>query len=42
MLGAPGTLGDFVWRPGEPATIISPAGWLVAKGEALFPREEKK
>jgi methionyl-tRNA synthetase len=42
MLGAPGTLGDFVWRPGEGPTIISPAGWRVSKGEALFPREEKK
>ncbi len=42
MLGATGTLDDFVWRPGEGAALISPAGWRVTKGEALFPREEKK
>jgi methionyl-tRNA synthetase len=42
MLGAPGTLDDFVWRPGDGPALISPAGWRVSKGEALFPREEKK
>jgi methionyl-tRNA synthetase len=42
MLGAPGTLADFVWRQGDAATIVSPAGWRVTKGEALFPREEKR
>ena len=42
MLGAAGALESFVWRPGDPPTIISPAGWRVRKGEALFPREEKQ
>jgi methionyl-tRNA synthetase len=42
MLGAPGELADFIWQPGDAATTISPTGWRVTKGEALFPREEKK
>ncbi|HEU4586163.1 MAG TPA: class I tRNA ligase family protein, partial [Gemmatimonadaceae bacterium] len=42
MLGAPGELRDFVWQPGGGPEIISPSGWRVTKGEALFPREEKK
>ena len=42
MLGAPGSLADFVWRPGDPGTIISPSGWRVTKGDALFPREDKR
>ena len=42
MLGAPGALDGFVWRPEAAATLISPSGWSVSKGEALFPREEKK
>lgn len=42
MLGAPGSLASFVWLPGDPATVISPAGWRVRKGAALFPREDTR
>jgi methionyl-tRNA synthetase len=42
MLGVPGSLESFMWQPGDAATTISSSGWRVTKGEALFPREEKK
>ena len=42
MLGASEPLSSFVWRPDEPATTLSPAGWRVSKGEPLFPKEERQ